>query len=70
MYIGIYIGVYISTYVGLLRISYVDYRCSKNGQSVPDILAELIISTPLISVKSSALVLLVFLVLQETLKNH
>ena len=42
---------------------------------VADISAELIISTPLISVAgdfsvASALVLLVFLVLQETLKNH
>ena len=43
--------------------------------SVADISAELIISTPLISVAvdfsiASALVVLVFLVLQETLKNH
>ena len=43
--------------------------------SVADRSAELIISTPQISVAgdfsiASALVLLVFLVLQETLKNH
>ena len=43
--------------------------------SVADISAEPIISTPLISVAgdfsiTSALVLLVFLVLQETLTNH
>ena len=47
----------------------------KMAISVADISAELIISTPLISVAgdvsiASALVLLVFLVLQETLKNH
>ena len=47
----------------------------KMAISVPDISAELIISAPLISVAgdfnvASALVLLVFLVLQETLKNH
>ena len=47
----------------------------KMAISVADISAELIISTPLISVAgdfsiASALVLLVLLVLQETLKNH
>ena len=47
----------------------------KMAISVTDISAELIISTPLISVAgdfsiASALVLLVLLVLQETLKNH
>ena len=47
----------------------------KMAISVADISAELIISTPLISAAgdfstASALVLLVFLVLQKTLKNH
>ena len=47
----------------------------KMAISVADISAELIISTPLISVAgdfsiASVLVLLVFLVLQETQKNH